>query len=146
MKSTIKMAGLIGIGMTLALSPFSAGAADKAGSRDHPLFNRMPDFHIDNYEEKEFDVYDKFKDSDGRQKAVEGRKYHISYYIDRGATKPSDAQIIRNFTSAITAIGGTVLKEDSTNAYMRLEKGATITWVHLRTKNRGEGYTLNIIE
>ena len=57
---------------------------DVASSKDHPLFNRMPGYKIDSYEEKDFDVYDKFRDEKGKQRSVEGHYYFISYYISKG--------------------------------------------------------------
>jgi OOP family OmpA-OmpF porin len=123
-----------------------AATGDKEGSRDYPLFSRMPNFHIDSYDEQEFGAYDKFVDGNGNRITVEGHKFLISYYLDKGATKPSDIQILRNFTSAIEKIGGTVVKENPTNAYLKVEKGGNTTWIHVRTKNRGEGYVLNIVE
>jgi len=47
-------------------------AQDVAGSKDHPLFNRMPGYKIEQYKENDFDVYDKFKDSNGKKTSVEG--------------------------------------------------------------------------
>ena len=62
-------------------------------ARDHPLFNRLPIHHIDSYQEREFDSYDAFVDSDGSVKTVEGRYYYINYYFDEGTQYLSDAAI-----------------------------------------------------
>jgi len=119
---------------------------DVAGSKDHPLFNRMPGYKIDAYEEKEFGVYDKFKNSDGKQTNVEGHYYYISYYIKKGEKAASDDQIIRNFVNAVTKIGGKVIYEKKDDVYLNLLKDNKENWVRVTTKNRGAGYKMWIIE
>jgi len=119
---------------------------DIKGSNDHQLFNRMPGYKIDGYEEKDFGVYDKFKNSDGKVTSVEGHYYYISYYIKKGEKAASDDQVIRNFINAVTKIGGKVIHEKKDDVYLNLVKENKETWVRVRTKNRGEGYQLWIIE
>lgn len=121
-------------------------AQDIEGSKDHPLFNRMPGYKIDGYEEKDFGVYDKFKNSDGKVTTVEGHYYYISYYIIKGEKAASDDEVIRNFINAVTKIGGNVIHEKKDDVYLNLVKENKETWVRVRTKNRGEGYQLWIIE
>lgn len=121
-------------------------AQDVTGSKDHPLFNRMPGYKIEAYEEKDFDVYDKFKNESGKQTSVEGHYYFISYYINKGEKEATDAQIIRNFVNAVTKIGGKVIHEEKTEVYLHLIKDKKETWVRVRTKNRGAGYQMWIIE
>lgn len=128
------------------ICPLSFAQGDLKGSKDHPLFNRMPGYKIDGYEEKDFGVYDKFKNSDGRVTSVEGHYYYISYYIKKGEKAASDDQVIRNFINAVTKIGGNVIHEKKDDVYLNLVKENKETWVRVRTKNRGEGYQLWIIE
>lgn len=147
MRTLGKATLLVLAGLALLSGPvFSATQEDPPGSKDHPLFNRMPDFHIDSYSFKEFDKYDKFMVAKGRNVDVEGRRYVIAYYVDRGKKAPSETQVIRNFTNALSKIGGEVLLETPGNVYMKLVRDGATTWVHVRTKNRGAGYTLNIVE
>lgn len=121
-------------------------AQDVKGSKDHSLFNRMPGYKIEAYEEKEFEVYDKFKSENGKQTSVEGHYYFISYYINKGEKEATDAQIIRNFVIAVTKIGGKVIHEKKAEVYLHLIKDKKETWVRVRTKNRGAGYQMWIIE
>jgi outer membrane protein OmpA-like peptidoglycan-associated protein len=130
----------------IILSPGFAVAQDVEGAKDHPLFDRMPDYHIDTYEESDFDIYDRFVGEDGGYKTVEGYKYYINYYFDEGTEYRTEAFIIRNYKNALIEIGGTVLYEDSSNVYMRLEKGGKVTWVHVNPWNGGQGIGLVIIE
>lgn len=150
MKKGDKMQAIkIQTGLILTLLLFLScmlSAQDVKDSKDHPLFNRMPGYKIDTYEEKDFDVYDKFKDENGKQTSVEGHYYFISYYINKGKKAATDAQIIRNFVNAVTKIGGKVIHEKGNDVYMTLTKDNKETWVRVRTKNRGEGYQLWIIE
>ena len=59
-------------------------AQDVAGSKDHPLFNRMPNYKIEQYKDNDFDVYDNFKDSNGKKTSVEGHYYFMQYRINKG--------------------------------------------------------------
>jgi len=130
----------------LTLLPGGAGAQDIAGAKDHPLFNRLPDYHIDKYEESEFDTYDRFVGEDGGYKTVEGRYFYINYYFDEGTQYLSEAAIKRNYSEALKRIGGVVLYEDRYNVYMSLDKGGKVTWVHVGAWNGGQGVGLYIIE
>jgi outer membrane protein OmpA-like peptidoglycan-associated protein len=105
----------------------------------------MPGFHIDDYEEREFDSYE-FVNGDDEEVAVEGRHFYIDYGLDEGEDVPSELQILRNHTNAIAAIGGTVLSTDEHNAYMRVETEGREIWAHVRVYNQATAYSLNIIE
>jgi hypothetical protein len=136
---------LVGLLLT-APFVFASDPQDAKGGKDHPLFNRMPGYKISGYEEKEFDVYDKFSDSKGKYTSVEGHFYFIGYYVKKGEKAATEAQVHRNFTNAVTKIGGTVIYKTRDNTYMKLSKDNKVTWVRVYTKNRGEGYQLWIIE
>jgi outer membrane protein OmpA-like peptidoglycan-associated protein len=121
-------------------------AQDVAGSKDHPLFNRMPGYKIEQYKENDFDVYDKFKDSNGKKTSVEGHYYFMQYRINKGEEAASGAQVLRNFTNAVTKIGGKVIYETKGDAYLNLINDKKETWVKVEIFNRGGGYRLWIIE
>jgi len=121
-------------------------AQDIEGSKDHPLFTRLPDYYIDQYEENEFDAYDGFVDSNGGYKMVEGRKFHINYHFKEGTKYLSDAHIKGNYREAFKKIGGVVHYEDSYNVYMSLDKGGKVTWVKVHPWNGGQGIELYIVE
>lgn len=118
---------------------------DDKGSKDHPMFTRMPGYYIDSYETKQFEQY-KFKDKQGKLIPVEGQYYKISYCINRGKTPPSEIQIIRNHTNAIQKIGGLVIFEDNKDAYCTIKKSGMETWAHVHPWNQGDCYTLAIVE
>lgn len=121
-------------------------AQDVEGSKDHPLFTRLPNYYIDNYKVSEFDAYDAFVDNDGSYKTVEGRKFYINYYFKEGTKYLSEGQIKGNYREAFKKIGGVIHYEDSYNLYMSLEKGGKVTWVHVGPWNGGQGIALHIVE
>ena len=82
-------------GMALARDP-----ADAAGSKDPPIFNRMPGFHIYRSEEIDFDKFEFKVDPDNTQ-IVEGRRYLVIYYANDGIKQPSGLQITRNYANAV---------------------------------------------
>ena len=129
----------------LLVTSLGLNAQDVKGSQDHPLLTRMPNFSINNYQVKEFDQF-KFKNEQGKEFAVEGKKYQISYKLSEGSPVPSYIQILRNFQNAITKIGGKKLYEDSINTFLKLEKDGKVTWVHVIAFGSGSRYTLDIIE
>jgi OOP family OmpA-OmpF porin len=143
-KVAIMCAVIFAMFLVLCLPP--AFAQDVEGSKDHPLFTRLPNYYIDTYEENEFDAYDRFVDSSGSYKTVEGRKFYINYYFKEGTKYLSEAQIKGNYKEAFKKIGGVVQYEDSYNLYMGLDKGGKVTWVHIQPWNRGQGIALHIIE
>jgi len=135
------------LALVLTLAPaFAAGDPDDdPGSKDHPLFTRMPGFYIDDYEEKEFDSHE-FLDTTGRASTVEGHKYTITYCIKPGQKAPSETEVLRNYTNAVKKIGGIVLAQSGLKAYMKVVKNGQEVWVDLRVFNRGESYTLIVVE
>lgn len=125
---------------------FASDPQDVRGGKDHSLFNRIPGYKIEAYEEREFEVYDKFADNKGNNTSVEGHYYYVSYYVKKGEKPATEAQVLRNFTNAVTQIGGSIIYQSRTDAYMKIHKDDRVTWVRVRSKNRGEGYQLWIVE
>jgi OOP family OmpA-OmpF porin len=132
--------------LILLALPTTGIAKDIEGSRDHPLFTRLPNYYIDNYQESEFGSYDGFVDSNGSYKTVEGRMFRINYHFKEGTKYLSDAQIKGNYREAFKKIGGEVHYEDSYNVHMSLDKGGKVTWVKVHPWNGGQGIELYIVE
>ena len=118
----------------LLLSFLTAAASfaqsDIAGSKDHPLFSRLPGFYIAAYEASDFNSHT-FWNEKRDQVKVDGRYYRIQYEPKAGTNPPSPLQIHRNYENAIKQIGGTVLYGDDEYSYMRLVKGDKEIWVEL---------------
>jgi outer membrane protein OmpA-like peptidoglycan-associated protein len=146
MKMHQRLAGSALAIVLFALLPGSAGAQDVGGSKDHPLFNRLPDYYIDTYRVSEFESYGEFVASDGSYKTVEGRMHYINYYFIEGTEHLTEAAIKRNYRDAFTKIGGVVQYEDGSNVHMSLDKGGKVTWVRVQAWNGGQGVALFIVE
>jgi len=120
---------------------------DVAGSKDHPLFNRMPGYRIMRYVENEFDVLKDFKVEKGKKITVEGHYYYFSYGIKKDEKMASNAQILRNYMNAIKKAGGEVVFEEGCcNVYLKLTKNNRTTWIRAESYTNGTNYTLWIVE
>jgi outer membrane protein OmpA-like peptidoglycan-associated protein len=135
----------VGIKTVLVFGSVLVAVTAGGAEADHPLLSRMPGFHIDDSEEREFDAYE-FKGPDGEPIQLEGRWYYIDYGVDDDARTPSELQILRNHTDAIEEIGGTVLFTDDANAYLKVAAEGKETWAHVRVYNQATSYSLYIIE
>jgi outer membrane protein OmpA-like peptidoglycan-associated protein len=118
------------LSMILLSTSLSFAQSDVAGSKDHPLFSRMPGFYIAVYETSDFNSH-VFWDEKRNQVTVDGRYYQIQYEPKQGTNPPSQLQIHRNYENAIRQIGGTVLYADDEYSFMKLVKGDKEIWVEL---------------
>lgn len=142
-KKVIYLLGGVLLAILIVSSVFAQ--EDVEGSKDHTLLTRMPNFYIQDFYIKDFDKME-FVDIQGRETTVEGKRYYISYYIKKGVQPPSDLQILRNYINAILKIGGVKIYEGRYDAYLKVDKGGTNIWIHVRSWNDGEGCDLNILE
>lgn len=136
--------------LTLILALFifcsSSFTQDVAGSKDHPLFNRMPGYRITGYNEHEFNVYNDFFIEKGKNISVEGHTYNINYGLNKGVEPASGPQVLRNYMNAVKKAGGTVVYEDGSNVYLKLLKDNRITWVRVNASGDAYSYFVWIIE
>ena len=146
MKGLVKIIWVIWF-LIFALSWVAFAQQDKPGCKDHPMFTRMPNFYINNCEEKDYGMAD-FYDEKGKNIKVEGKLYRIDYWIKGGYKAPSDLQIIRNYQNAIKSIGGVIVKEllNFNETYLKLSKGGKTYWIIVDTSNQGQHYELTIVE
>jgi outer membrane protein OmpA-like peptidoglycan-associated protein len=143
----LPIAALLGAATAFAQS-------DIAGSRDHPLFNRMSGFYIEEYTSADFGehAFPVLKaDGEMENQTVEGRKTQIGYRIKEGAKQPSSLQIARNYVNASAPDGGKVLfdTKDPSNRIVtiRMAKGGREIWVNIETGgDQAEAYVLTIVE
>ena len=128
------------------LSSVAFAESDVEGSKDHPLFTRMPNHYISIYEDKEFDSLE-FSEGEASEKSlvVEGHKYSITYRSTEGAKVPSPLEVRRNYTNAIKKIGGKILSESQYGAVMSLTRDGKEIWAKLETGDTG-AYDLTIVE
>lgn len=131
-----------------AAGPVRAQEADADGSKDHPVFSRMPGFYINSYDEQEFSEFE-FSLEPARK--VAGHYWNIQYVLNEGARKPGPLQIGRNYTNLIRQRGGALLLEDldpsgGTTIARLPVKGAGTLWVEVHVSNGGDVYTLQIVQ
>jgi len=137
--------------LAFMLCPLMALAAsdpnDREGSKDPPLFNRMPGYFIYSYAETEFDRFE-FQIGPNKKQIVEGHRYSLVYKPNDGIKKPSGLQIVRNYTNAVKAIGGQEIYnfESGTCATLKVAKNGAETWAYLEASPGGIEYVLEIIE
>ena len=87
--------------VSVLLNSSSFSQEDAKGSKDHPLFNRMPGYRIMGYEDKDFNVFDKFVDENGKKMTVEGHYYYFNYGLNDGEKMASGPQVLRNYMNAV---------------------------------------------
>jgi len=119
--------------------------ADAEGCKDHPLFSRMPNFYIEGCEVNDFDSYEFYL---GEEKivSVEGAKTYLNFSIRDGSPVPSELQILRNHSNAAQKIGGQVVFQDPFNVHLKIVRGASEFWVHVRACDGGDCYQITSIE
>jgi len=146
----VKIFRLLLLAFLLAVGTATA-QPDVEGSKDHPMFTRMPGFYIFDYQASDFDSnqFTVFAKVDWEEKSIEGKKTTIWYELKEGAKGPSSLQIIRNHQKAAEKIGGKKLYENDDPAARKLTMmvsgGGKETWVQVESSNP-EGYVLTIIE
>jgi len=131
----------------LLLAPARPALAADTEARDHPLLSRMPGFEIDEAVVLDFDQVP-FAGAGGRGATVEGKHTTITYVLDaaKAAKAPSEAQIVQNHVNALRKLGGAVVAQDERNAWLEVKRGGATTWVHVRARDQGEAYVLDIVE
>jgi outer membrane protein OmpA-like peptidoglycan-associated protein len=116
---------------------------DRQGCEDHPLLTRPEGFFIEGCKDQEFSSA-KFDTTDGR-KEIEGHLVSVSYRRPATAPAMSGLEIIRNYTNAITAIGGEVTYEGKYSASMKVVVDDREVWVRVMPGGQ-RSYRLDIVE
>ncbi|MCE3228829.1 MAG: OmpA/MotB domain protein [Bacteroidetes bacterium] len=142
--------------LALTASNFYA-QEDAEGCKDHPFFNRMPNFRIEscpgNYNAVDLPI------ANGKKKHVEGNMTTIAYVFndESNAKKPSPLQIMKNYENAIVSKGGKkvfqgVTEDDGNIAVFNLSANGKDYWVSVskmyEPQGGGEvgGYGVMIVE
>ena len=123
---------------------------DAKGCKDHPLFSRMQGYRIVVCRDTEFDSEDFIDPATQQKVTIEGRKFHTEYMTNKPFEgKYSRLQVSRNYTNAITKIGGTAYEKnpkDPSETSMKLIKDDKEIWAKLQF-NFGANYLyLTIVE
>jgi len=83
--------------------------AQESEFKDTPWFTGMPSFYIYDAEDVEFDSYNFFNGKNCN--TIEGKKLKRTYTLKEDAQKSSVIQIMRNYTTALRNMGGTLIYE-----------------------------------
>lgn len=118
---------------------------DIEGSRDHPLFTRMPGYFISSYEVKEFDRVTSAYLS-GEDENWEGKVTRLGYDVKTGAVQASMLQIGRNYENAVKRVGGKILVSEGRVVEAKILKGGGITYIHAEAFNDGRNYGITVVE
>lgn len=143
MRSRFLLATLALLLLTVSATAASDPRDDKK-CKDHPLLSRVPGHWIHHCEELEFDLR-QIPVAAGKTVPVEGRVWHIVYYLNANTPKVSEVQILRNYQNAIRGLGGTEIYSDKGRTTFRLKSGGRDYWVELWTSYAG-GYQLFITQ
>jgi outer membrane protein OmpA-like peptidoglycan-associated protein len=129
--------------MAVLVSHVGYTQEDRDECADHPLVTRLSDFFIEGCKDEEFSSY-KFNTPEGR-KPVEGHWISISYRRPTTAPEMSGLEMIRNYTNAITEIGGTVVYEGKYSASMKVFVDDREVWIEVSPYGK-RSYRLDFVE
>lgn len=129
--------------LALAIPPMGQAQEDRQGCADNPLLSRMSGFFIQSCRDEAFASHE-FHVS-GEKVPVEGHLSFIEYRMPRDAAKRSNLEIIRNYTNAITAIGGEVTYEGRYAASMKVVTDDSEVWIEVLPA-AGRSYQLYVVE
>lgn len=143
MKNFLLMLPLLIISLITRAQPEDAG-----GCKDHPMFNRMPNFYIDNCKQN-FDNVTVWMSS-SNSKDIEGYKTEISYVFDTesGKSAPSFFQIVKNYENSLAKNGVKRIYLGGTDATLYFKTGTKEVWIQFNapSSEASEAYTLTILE
>jgi OmpA-OmpF porin, OOP family len=152
--------------------PLLAQSEDAEGCKDHPLFSRMPGFHIagckqSQFEQKHFPI-GPATDEGGEVKSIpiEGAFFYVEYELIEGKVKPSPLQTMRNFQAAARKVGASVVAEypgwckaavheslhNGNNCILYgstfkfAGQGSKEIWAFVESNGEGEGYEIWLVE
>jgi len=138
---------LMAAALCLCAVPAAAQDTDADGSKDHPMFSRMPGYYIEDYDAQDFSTFELDTDP-GR--TVEGRYWKISYWLKEGARKVGPVQLARNYVDLMTRRGGKKLYDDvdasGGAAVAQMPAAGKNIYLQITINNSGEVYDLYVIE
>jgi outer membrane protein OmpA-like peptidoglycan-associated protein len=110
-----------------------AQTEDAEGCKDHPMFNRLPNFKI-------IECSQNFASlaalvGEGKTEEHEGTRTHLKYMFqnpDNNLKEPSWLQVKKNYENAIIKVGGKKVYSDASYATYKLTSEGKETWVMLQ--------------
>jgi outer membrane protein OmpA-like peptidoglycan-associated protein len=155
-RASIAVAVSLAVALSVASGSVRADECDAEGTKDSPLFSRMPNYCLTGTEEKEFDAFQVF---DGTKVVtIEGRVQVNFYAVKDGATAASSLQIRRNYENALKKMGAAFVYsgvmpesfEDTRSAAEltvgRVARGGGTVWLEAFPWNDGNDYSLSVVQ
>jgi outer membrane protein OmpA-like peptidoglycan-associated protein len=134
------------IGVML-LSITTGFAQDAEGCKDHPLFNRMPNYFIRECSQN-FGITDLVM-TDGNSKTIEGYKTIVTYEFNTEGGKQAYSfyQVVKNYENALAKYNVKRIYLASQYATLFCKSGAKSIWIGIESASDvAESYTLTIVE
>ena len=131
----------------LLLSISSVIAQDAEGCKDHPLFNRMPNYNIRECAAN-YGVTDLVM-TDGSTKTIEGYKTTVTYDFNTEGGKQAYSffQAVKNYENALTKYSVKRIYLASQYATLFCKSGGKSIWIGIESASDvAESYTLIIME
>lgn len=130
--------------LLFGLFPVALALANQDNGKDAPYFSRMPNSHVVENVQKEFDSH-QFTTTDGEVK-VQGKKTVVEYESNDEDNPPSALQIMQNYANAAVSKGGTLLFTDDNGALTaRMQNNGKEVWLEVLSWNSGQ-YRVTIVE
>jgi OOP family OmpA-OmpF porin len=136
-QSTMKTIAILILSL-LSTMKLAAQVEDIPNSKDHPMFNRMPNEFIQQYTHNfnQLDVPMKMVDGEMKSETKEGTLTFIEYvyYSEAGTEGPSFFQIVKNYENAVMKTGGKRIFYDASAGYATLQtkSGDKEIWIVLQ--------------
>ena len=138
---------LIAAALCLCAVPAAAQDVDADGSKDHPMFSRMPGYYIEEYDAQDFSSFE--LDTEPPKK-VEGRYWKISYWVKEGGKKTGPVQLARNYIDLMMKRGGKRLFDDvdvnGGTAIAQMPIAGKNIYLQISVSNSGDVYDLVVVE
>ena len=138
---------LIAATLCLCAVPAAAQDVDADGSKDHPMFSRMPGYYIEEYDAQDFSSFE--LDTEPPKK-VEGRYWKISYWVKEGGKKTGPVQLARNYIDLMMKRGGKRLFDDvdvnGGTAIAQMPIAGKNIYLQISVSNSGDVYDLVVVE
>jgi len=128
------------LGLLLFTGMTEVFAHDIQGSSDHPLFNRIPGFSINDYMVEDPGLYSFHADQDSLI-TVEGKKTTIHYMCN---CVESPLRIIRIFSNSVRPSGGRSVEYGDNRIYINIKKDGREYWAEVYAGE--DDYFLTVIE
>jgi len=119
--------------LAMALVPTSVQAdpGDAPACKDHPILTRVKGYVITRCDAKEYESR-RFLISQSAEQAVEGRYLWYRYEPKQGTEPAGQIKILRNYESALKAIGATVVYSGQEALVVRLTHQGQEVWIDIR--------------